>query len=179
MLLFLNHTINCLSCRNIPPHHECFVILQCMCSSKGTCTSKLCSGFTTSCRGGQGTHEHKNKQQLQRISTSPPHQHPALREHRSRCSLQVRPQHLSNFIEAGRGGGFEDNIVLGVEESGGEKHVDLLKEELPPLRHIFDCAFILVWVMNDGKEGWECRWCNKVFAPKHASRSLCHVLKIW
>ncbi len=31
--------------------------------------------------------------------------------------------------------------------------------------------------MNDGKDGWECGWCGKIFAPRHA-RALQHVLKI-
>ena len=90
-----------------------------------------------------------------------------------------------DFIKAGSGVGFDNNIVLGGEESGGEEsgqgeeHGDLLEEELPPLRHIFDCAYIVVWVVSHGKEGWECRWCNKVFAPKHASCALRHILKIW
>jgi hypothetical protein len=32
--------------------------------------------------------------------------------------------------------------------------------------------------VNDGKDGWECGWCGKSFAPGHASRALQHVLKI-
>ena len=89
-----------------------------------------------------------------------------------------------DFIKAGRGGGFDDNIVLGGEESGaeesrqGEEHSDLLKKELLPLQSIFDFAYIVVRVVNNGKEGWECRWCNKVFIPKHALRALHHILKI-
>jgi hypothetical protein len=90
-----------------------------------------------------------------------------------------------DFVEAGRGSGF-DNEILGGEESGGgeegrrgeERGEEPLEEELPPLQSIFDCAYIVVWVVNDGKDGWECRWCGKIFAPKHASRALSHVLRI-
>ncbi len=32
--------------------------------------------------------------------------------------------------------------------------------------------------MNDGKDGWECGWCGKIFAPRHALRALQHGLKI-
>ncbi len=32
--------------------------------------------------------------------------------------------------------------------------------------------------MIDGKDGWECGWCGKIFAPRHTSRALQHVLKI-
>jgi hypothetical protein len=32
--------------------------------------------------------------------------------------------------------------------------------------------------VNDGKDGWECGWCGKIFAPRHASRALWHVLKM-
>jgi hypothetical protein len=82
-----------------------------------------------------------------------------------------------DFVEAGRGGGFDDDLV-GEEESGGELRNEPVDEELPPLHSIFDCRYIVVRVGNDGKELWECRWCSKNFAPKHASRALCHVLKI-
>ncbi len=37
---------------------------------------------------------------------------------------------------------------------------------------------LVVQVVNEGKEGWECRLCNKVFAHKHALHALRHVLKI-
>ena len=33
-------------------------------------------------------------------------------------------------------------------------------------------------MVNDGKDGWECVWCGKTFAPNHALRALKHVLKI-
>ena len=88
-----------------------------------------------------------------------------------------------DFVEAGRGGGF-DNDIVGEEDSGreevrqGEERNEPVDEELPPLRSIFDCTYIVVRVGNDGKEVWECRWCSKIFAPKHASRALRHVLKI-
>ena len=83
-----------------------------------------------------------------------------------------------DFVEAGRGGGFDDDLVVEEEESGREERNDPVEEELPPLHSIFDCAYIVVRVGNDGKEVWECRWCSKIFAPKHASRALRHVLKI-
>ena len=90
-----------------------------------------------------------------------------------------------DFVKAGRGGGFDDEI-LGREESGGgeedrrgeKQGEEPLEEELPPLQSIFDCAYIVVRVVNDGKDGWECRWCGKIFSPKHASRALSHVLRI-
>jgi hypothetical protein len=88
-----------------------------------------------------------------------------------------------DFVEARRGGGFDEDLV-GEEESGGEEgrqgeeRNEPVDEELPPLRSIFDCAYIVVRVVNDGKDCWECRWCSKIFSPKHASCALCHVLKI-
>jgi hypothetical protein len=82
-----------------------------------------------------------------------------------------------DFFEAGREGGFDDDLD-GKEESGGEEGNEPVYEELPPLHSIFDCAYIVVRVGTDGKELWECRWCSKIFATKHASRALCHVLKI-
>ena len=29
-----------------------------------------------------------------------------------------------------------------------------------------------------GKQGWQCGWCNKVFSTLHATRVVCHILKI-
>jgi hypothetical protein len=43
---------------------------------------------------------------------------------------------------------------------------------------VFDCSYIKIKTVNDGKDGWECGWCGKIFASKHASRALRHVLKI-
>ena len=60
--------------------------------------------------------------------------------------------------------------TLSTEEDEGE--------ELPPLKSAFHCQNIHTKIVNDGKEGWECGWCGKVFVPRHASRALCHVLKI-
>ncbi len=69
-----------------------------------------------------------------------------------------------DFVKAGRGGGFDDEILGGEESGGGEEDrrgekedEEPLEEELPPLQSIFDCAYIVVRVVNDGKYGWECR----------------------
>jgi hypothetical protein len=43
---------------------------------------------------------------------------------------------------------------------------------------VFDCSYIKIKPVNDGKDGWECGWCGKNFAPRHALRALQHVLKI-
>ncbi len=77
-----------------------------------------------------------------------------------------------DFIEAGSGGGFDDNIVLRGEESGGEEsgqgeeHGDLLEGVY----------------CGPGCEQWKGRVgmqvLQSVFATKHASRALRHVLKI-
>ncbi len=43
------------------------------------------------------------------------------------------------------------------------------------------CLIVLtskIKTVNDGKDGWECGWCGKIFAPRHASRALQHVFKI-
>jgi hypothetical protein len=52
------------------------------------------------------------------------------------------------------------------------------EEELPPLKSVFDCKHLHLRTVNDGKHGWECGWCGKIFLPRHASRALRHVLKI-
>ena len=86
-----------------------------------------------------------------------------------------------DFVEAGRGGGFDDDLVE-EEESGREEHNEPVEEELPPLQSIFDCAYIVVWVVNDGKDGWECRWCGKILPPNmphvHFATSLVFVRMI-
>ncbi len=43
---------------------------------------------------------------------------------------------------------------------------------------MFDYSYIKIKTVNDGKDGWECGWCGKIFAPRHALRALQHVLKI-
>jgi hypothetical protein len=51
-------------------------------------------------------------------------------------------------------------------------------EELPPLKSVFECKHLQPRTVNDGKHGWECGWCGKIFLPRHAPRALRHVLKI-
>jgi hypothetical protein len=60
--------------------------------------------------------------------------------------------------------------TLSTEEDEGK--------ELPLLKSVFHCHYITTNIVNDGKDGWECVWCGKIFSPRHASRALCHVLKI-
>jgi hypothetical protein len=43
---------------------------------------------------------------------------------------------------------------------------------------VFDSSYIKIKTVNDGKDVWECGWCGKPFAPRHASRALWHVMKI-
>jgi hypothetical protein len=71
------------------------------------------------------------------------------------------------------GGGGEEKREDGVQEEG-EKEV----EWLPSLKSVLDCSYIKIKTVNDGKDGWECGWCGKIFAPRHASRALRHVLKM-
>jgi hypothetical protein len=58
------------------------------------------------------------------------------------------------------------------EEALTEESVQLL-----PLKSVFDCSYIELRV-KDGKDGWECVWCGRIFTQRHASRALKHVLKI-
>jgi hypothetical protein len=61
--------------------------------------------------------------------------------------------------------------TLGTEDDEGE---DVL-----PLKSVFHCRNnIHARIVNDGKEGWECGWCGKIFVPRHESRALWHLLKI-
>jgi hypothetical protein len=47
-------------------------------------------------------------------------------------------------------------------------------EALPPLKHIWDFAY----VQNDPPTGWKCLWCSDLFVPVHATRALYHVLRL-
>jgi hypothetical protein len=67
--------------------------------------------------------------------------------------------------EGGGGGGEEKEDGVG-EEDGEEG------EWLPTLKSVFNCSYIKIKTMNDGKDGWECGWGGKIFAPRHASRAL-------
>jgi hypothetical protein len=58
--------------------------------------------------------------------------------------------------------------------SGGGEDTTLL-----PLTSIFHCPFIKETTNSqNGKKGWSCKWCGKIFLPRHHSRAICHVLKI-
>jgi hypothetical protein len=71
------------------------------------------------------------------------------------------------------GGGDEEEREDGVREEGGKEG-----ERLPSLKSVFDCSYIKTKTVNDCKDGWECWWCSKIFAPRHALRALGHVLKM-
>jgi hypothetical protein len=50
---------------------------------------------------------------------------------------------------------------------------------LIPLKSIFHCSMIEESTNSqNGKICWLCKWCGKMFSPRHQSRALCHVLKI-
>ncbi len=65
------------------------------------------------------------------------------------------------------GGGGEEEREDGVQEEGGKEG-----EQLPSLKSVFDCSYIKIKTVSDGKDGLECGWCGKFFAPRHASRAL-------
>jgi len=51
--------------------------------------------------------------------------------------------------------------------------------ELAPLMSIFHCSMIKESTNSqNGKICWLCKWCGKMFLPRHQSRALCHVLTI-
>ena len=43
---------------------------------------------------------------------------------------------------------------------------------------IWDDPFVNKVELGDGKMGWHCGWCNKTFKTVHATRVICHLLKI-
>jgi hypothetical protein len=50
---------------------------------------------------------------------------------------------------------------------------------LLPLTSIIHCPFIEESANSQkGKKGWLCKWCDKMFLPRHHSRAIRHVLKI-
>ncbi len=57
--------------------------------------------------------------------------------------------------EGGGGGGQERQDSVG--EEGGEEG-----KQLPSLKCVFDCSYIKIKTVNDGKDGWECGWCGKL-----------------
>jgi hypothetical protein len=79
---------------------------------------------------------------------------------------------VSTLTTEGRGGGGEER-----EDSVGEE-VREKGVQLPSLKSVFDCSYIKIKTVNDGKDGWECGRCGKFCASRHASRALQHVLKI-
>jgi hypothetical protein len=73
---------------------------------------------------------------------------------------------VSTLTTEGGGGGGEERED-GIGEEGREEG-----ERLPSLKSVFDCSYIKIMTVNEGKDGWECGWCCKNFAPRHASRAL-------
>jgi hypothetical protein len=59
------------------------------------------------------------------------------------------------------GGGGEEEREDGVREEGGKEG-----ERLPSLKSVFDCSYIKIKTVNDGKDGWECGWCGKIFCTE-------------
>jgi hypothetical protein len=57
------------------------------------------------------------------------------------------------------------------EDGGGEVGKEEI-EQLSSLKSVFDCSYIKIKTVNDGKNAWECGWCGKSVAPRHASRAL-------
>jgi hypothetical protein len=51
----------------------------------------------------------------------------------------------------------------------------MMLKNSPPLKHIWDCAFV---ERKNPPNGWECFWCRDVFVPVHATRALFHVLRL-
>ena len=71
----------------------------------------------------------------------------------------------------GGAGGFDEDI--GVEGNVAEEVEEVLLPPLPPIKSVFDCAFV-----QQTQSGWECRWCGKSFLGKHSTRALKHVMKM-
>ena len=85
-------------------------------------------------------------------------------------------------VDFGTRGGFNEDPLNDSEgEEGGQGEEDPAnpsERAIAPLRSIFDCEYIVACVVNNGKDGWKCWWCNKIFSLIHAMRALSHVLKI-
>lgn len=68
----------------------------------------------------------------------------------------------------------EDVDFLGGGAGGFDEEVEeVLLPPLPPLKSIFECAYVQLT-----QSGWECRWCGKSFIGKHSTRALNHVMKM-
>jgi hypothetical protein len=85
--------------------------------------------------------------------------------------LHHNPHNQQSPLTTDGGGGDgqerEDGVGEEGREEGGEE-----SEQLLSLRSVFDCPYIQIKTVNDGKDGWECGWCGNFFAPRHASRAL-------
>ena len=43
---------------------------------------------------------------------------------------------------------------------------------------IWNDKYVTKVACKAGKQGWQCGWCNKIFSTLHATRVVCHILKI-
>ena len=64
----------------------------------------------------------------------------------------------------GGAGGFDEDI--GVEGNVAEEVEEVLLPPLPPIKSVFDCAFV-----QQTQSGWECRWCGKSFQQGRSNMS--------
>ena len=85
---------------------------------------------------------------------------------------------ISTLTTAAPSHDIDDEEELFARGGGRNESKDDKDKELPPLKSVFDCKHLRLKTVNDGKDGWECGWCGKIFAPMHASRAFRHVLKI-
>jgi hypothetical protein len=68
----------------------------------------------------------------------------------------------------------DSSLVDLLVDSGGGEDTTLL-----PLTSIFHCPFIKESANSqNGKMGWLCKWCGKMFSPRHLSQAIHHVFNI-
>ena len=75
---------------------------------------------------------------------------------------------ISTLTTAAPSHDIDDEEELFARGGGRNESEEDKDEELPPLKSVFGCKHLCLTTVNSGKNGWECGWCGKIFAPRLA-----------
>jgi hypothetical protein len=104
----------------------------------------------------------------------------------SPCQIRAQQRELGRTAALSEAGTSLQGTTVSALLTADSSLVDLLvvsgvgeDTTLLPLTSIFHCPFIKESANSQNrKKGWLCKWCGKMFLPRHHSQAIRHVLKI-
>lgn len=86
-----------------------------------------------------------------------------------RRAVNSTPSSLSNGLLSTKSNNTEKEVIVLDGAEGGSASQS---------EGIWNDSYVTKVRLDNGKVGWKCGWCNNVFKTLHATRVLCHILKI-